>query len=513
MQRFLERHREQVVGVLSGFDRVLFRGTLRSLAYAAGFDKFLTAHGVLYKDFGKFAERLSMRVKAHAKQIAEQHGRPWIYLQSSSASKEDVARRVMQRDGIQQGLVCVLRCVEPCQSFEIRKNREHKQLELVPATRKCLFLYFYFVDREFGLMHVRLQTWLPMPIQVCLNGREYLACRLDRAGIRYEKRDNCFVRIDDVPRAQQMLNDLEQRNWAAFLNAFARRLNPWLSRDNPLNLHGYYWTIRESEYATDVMFQSPAALARIYPSLVQHAMCHLNCQDVMRFLGRRTNSRFNGEATSDVKHRIEGVRIKHWVEENSIKMYDKQGSVLRVETTMNNPRRFKVRRAATRHGERCTAWIPLRKSIADLRRRAEISRAANERYFEALGVVGESSPTRHLIDPVSRRITRDGRPYRALRPVDADEAKLFAVLLDARFLVQGFRNKEVRARLFPKVGNDPQSRKKASGRITRSLRLLRAHGLIRKVSTTSYYRVTPAGQNLMTTALKLRDLNLATLAA
>ena len=513
MQRFLERHKEQVVGVLSGFDRVLFRGTLRSLEYAKGFDNFLMAHGVLYKDFKKFAERLTNRIKEHARRFAEQHGRPWIYLQSSSESKEDVARRVMQRDGIKQGLVCVLRCVEPCQSFEVRRNREHKQLELAPARRKCLFLYFYFVDREFGLMHVRLQTWLPMPIQVCLNGREYLARRLDRAGIGYEKRDNCFLRIDDVPRAQQMLNDLEQRNWAAFLNAFARRLNPWLNRDNPLNLYGYYWTLRESEYATDVMFQSPAALARIYPGLVRHALSHFNCQDVMRFLGRRTNSRFNGEASSNVKHRPEGVRIKHWVEENSIKMYDKQGSVLRVETTMNNPRRFKVRRAATRQGEHCTAWIPLRKSIADLRRRVEICRAANERYFEALGVVGESSPTRHLIDPVSRRITRNGRPYRALRPVDPEEAKLFAVLLDGRFLVQGFRNKDLRARLVPRAGNDPQSRKKASARITRSLRLLRAHGLIRKVSATSYYRVTPAGQNLMTTALKLRDLDLATLAA
>ena len=513
MQRFLQRHKEQVVGVLSGFDRILFRGTLRSLEYAQGFENFLMAHSVLYRDFGKFAERLSHRVKQHAKQFAERLGRPLIYLQSSSISKEEVACRVLQRDGIEQGLVCVLSCVEPCQSFHIRRNREHKQLELAPAKRKCLFLYFYFVDREFGLMHVRLQTWLPMPIQVCLNGREYLARRLDRAGIGYEKRDNCFVRIDDLARAQQMLDDLEQRNWAAFLNAFARRLNPWLSRDNPLNLHGYYWTIRESEYATDVMFQSPAALAQLYPRLVRHALSHFTCQDVMRFLGRRTNRRFNGEATSSLKHRFEGVRIKHWVEENSIKMYDKQGSVLRVETTMNNPRRFKVRRAATRHGERCTAWIPLRKSIADLRRRVEICRAANERYFEALGVVGESSPTRHLIDPVSRRITRDGRPYRALRPVDPEEAKLFAALLDARFLMQGFRNKDLRARLLPRAGNDPQSRKKASAKITRSLRLLRAHGLIRKVSTTSYYRVTRAGHDLMTTGLNMRELNVAILAA
>lgn len=513
MQSFVGRHREQIVGVLSGFDRVLFRGTIRSIEYLKGFDTFLSVHRVLYKDFAAFVERLSDRVKSHAKAFAKRYGRPLIYLESAAVSKEAEACRIAKEDGIQQGLVCVLSCVELCRSFALRKNRETKHLELVSATRKCTFLYFYFMDREFGLMHVRLQTWLPMPIQVCINGREYLARRLDRAGMGYEKRDNCFTRIDDVPRAQQMLDDLEKRDWVAFLNAFARRLNPWMSGDNPLDLRGYYWTIRESEYATDIMFANRQALANVYPALVRHALAHFTCQDVMRFLGRRTNIRFNGEASTNVKQRVDGIRIKHWVEENSIKMYDKEGSVLRVETTMNNPRRFKVRREATRKGERCTAWLPLRKSVADLRRRVEICRAANERYFEALGVVGESSPTRHLTDPVSRRVTRGGRPYRALRPIDPDEARMFSALLDARFLIQGFRNRDLRRRLKPGADRDPFTRKQASGQISRYLRLLRAHGLIRKVSKTTYYRVTALGQKLMTTALAMRDLNLLNLAA
>ena len=150
-------------------------------------------------------------------------------------------------------------------------------------------------------MPVRLQTLLPMSTQVCLNGREYLARRLDKAGIGYEKHGNCFTRIDDLPRAQRMMDDLERRNWAHFLNAFARRLNPWLDGRNGLEMRGYYWTIRESEYATDVMFRDTETLGRIYPSLVRHAVAHFDCQDVMRFLGRRTNARFNGEATSNVK--------------------------------------------------------------------------------------------------------------------------------------------------------------------------------------------------------------------
>jgi hypothetical protein len=513
MQTFLQRHQAEIVGVLSGFDRVRFGGTLRSLSYLNGFDAFLATKGVLYKDFATFVERVSDRIKEHAHAFAQRHGRPLVYLPSSSQSKEEVASEIAQRDGIQQGLVCVLSCVEPCCTYSICRDRETKHLKLVPARRKCLFLYFYFLDREFGLMHVRLQTWLPMSMQVCLNGREYLARRLARAGIGYRQEDNCFTWIEDLPRAQQMLNDLEKRNWAAFLDALAGRLNPWMRGPDALDLRGYYWTINESEYATDVMFSSPQALARVYPSLIRHAVECFSCRDVLRFLGRGGNGRFAGPASSNLKHRAEGVRVKHWVDENSIKMYDKKGSVLRVETTINNPRRFKVRRAGTRNGERATVWLPMRKSIADLRRRVEVSRAANERYFEALGVVGDSSPTRSLTDPVSRRIVKNGRPYRALRPIDPEEAKLFELLVDGKFLIQGFRNRDLRERLLPRIEPCPRERRRASARISRTLRLLRAHGLIRKVSTTSYYRVTSHGQHLMTTALRLRNLNLNALVA
>ncbi|MCL4854752.1 MAG: hypothetical protein KJZ78_25610, partial [Bryobacteraceae bacterium] len=294
MQSFLDRHRAEIAGVLSGFDRLRFAGTFRSMSFLKGFDRFLGAHGVLYKDFSKFVQRVSDRVKAHAQAYAERHQRPLIYLESSSTSKEDLAKRIAARDGIEQGLVCVLSCVEPCRTFALNRNRQTKRLELAQAQRKCLHLYFYYLDREFGLMHVRLQTWLPLTMHVCLNGREYLARRLKRAGIGHEQRDNCFTRIDDLPRAQAMLDDLEKRDWNAFLNALARRLNPWLNGKDSLDTRGYYWTLRESEYATDVMFRSSQELARVYPDLVHHAITHFDCKNVLKFLGRGGNGRFYG---------------------------------------------------------------------------------------------------------------------------------------------------------------------------------------------------------------------------
>lgn len=513
MSAFVQRHQSEVIGVLSGFDRLLFRGTLRSIAYGAGVDRFLGAMRVRYKDFAVFAEGLSEQLKRHAESLAHAAQRPFLYLQSSRGSKEEIACRIAERDHLTQGLVCILRSVEPCLSFSIRRD-ERGQFRFQSQERKCLHLYFYYLDREFGLMHVRLATWLPFGIQVCLNGREYLARRMQRAGIGFEQRDNCFIRIDDVPRAQEMMQALETRRWDRLLTAWARRVNPLLARSSGLDLHGYYWSIRESEYATDVMFRDAAALRRIYPALTDHAIKCFRCQDVLRFLGRRTSAgRFAGEASSSLRERVEGVRIKHWAEENSIKMYDKQGSVLRIETTLNNVRRFKVRRMTVWNGIRRMRWIPMRFGLADLDRRVEISRAANERYLQALAVVQKPTPARELLDTVSRRVRKDDRPYRALHPVSPQDAAIFRAVMRGQFLVRGFTNRELRQSLEPSATLPAPDARRYSSRITRLLRLLRAHGLIRKVSGTRYYRVTPKGHSTMTAALRLRDADVTKLVA
>jgi hypothetical protein len=509
VQQFLDQNREQIVGVLEGYDRLLFRGSLQSISYTQGLDKFLGAHGIRYTEFGSFAEGLTKRLLDHAEQIAQAAGRPNEYLASPSIRKDQKVNQMAEKDGVTDGLICVLRCVEPCKSYSIRRLATGK-IDFVRRESRCTYLYFYYMDRQFGLMHIRMQTWLPFDIQVCLNGREYLARQMKQSGIGYEQRENCFVRIDDLPKAQELMRQLEERNWAPMLSSMARHVNPLVKE---LNLWSYYWSVRESEYATDVMFKDQQSLDRLYPALVDHAIGQFSSQDTMRFLGRRTSSRFNGEASTNIRRRAEGIRIKHWLEENSIKMYNKQGSVLRIETTLNNVRQFKVRRCRLRSGRREMCWIPMRKGIVDLPRRTDIGRAANGRYLEALGVVGVPSPTRQLLDPVSRRIVRKRRPYRALRPVSVEETQIFQIVMDGRYQLRGFKNADIRCRLKMDQTDDPVLRRRQSGRSTRWLRLLRAHGLIGKVSGTRYYRVTARGQHVMSTALRLREIDVSRLAA
>lgn len=514
MNKFIAAHEADVMGVLEGFDRVVFRGTQSSICYPQAMGAFIGSLGVLYKDYGRFAQSLSDRLKAHAQAVAEQSGRPFEYVASPSASKEQIARKIMQRDGIKEGLICVLSCVEPCRTISIRRERSTRRLELVKQERRCLHVYFYYLDPTFGLMHVRLQTWLPMPIQVCINGREYLARRMKRAGIGFEQRENCFVRIDDLPRAQKMLQDLERLNWPRVLDRFARQANPLLLRGSRPGLRSYYWTIRESEYATDVMFKDARRLRAVYPRLVDHAMKHMDSREVMRFLGRRSNSRFNGEVTSDIQVRSEGMRIKHRVEENSIKMYDKQGSVLRIETTLNNPKRLRVWRKVKRKGRSKMAWVAMRKGVADTRRRVASCRAANHRYLQALACVpGPTQPAHRTLDRVSDRVQSRNRWYRALRPIAPDDAPILAAIASGSFVLSGFSNRQLRQKLQMPEPDDASERRRQASSLSRRLALLRAHGLIAAIPKTRRWRVTERGRNVIIVSQRVRETDVAALAA
>ena len=512
MERFLTRHSDRITATLSGFDRLRFRGSLRSISYLKGLDIFLSTQRVLLKDFGRYVEGLSDTVKAHAERLAAAAGRPLEFLPSSRISKEDRARAIAQRDGVTTGLICILSCVESCRTYGVRKDRRSHHLVLTPQERKCLHLYFYLQDPEFGLMHIRLQTWVPFTLQICVNGREWLARQLAARGIGHQQVDNALIAIDDPARAQALLDTLGTRAWSPVLSAWARRVNPLIARFRRAGLRPYYWSLDESEFATDVLFRDQAALHQLYPALTQHAISRFGSEDVLRFLGRRPQAGFTGEVRT-LFGRVEGVRVKHWVEENSIKMYDKHGCILRVEPTLNNPRRYNVRRTVTRHGHRARTWCRLRKGVADVARRVEVSRAANARYLDALSVVGEPSPSYRLLDSVSQPVVHRGRRYRPLRPISPQEAPLLRAILRGEHSTQGFRNADLRRHLYPEAERDPVARRHAANRVSRLIRLLRAHRLVHKTAHTRYYRVSPRGHQVMSTALIFRDHELALLAA
>jgi hypothetical protein len=505
VEQFIARYRDRIIGVLSGFDRLVFRGTLRSISYVAGMMSLLWRLQVLLKDFGRWAEGMTERLKRAVLAEAERAHRPVVYLPSSGTDKEAVARKIAERDGVREGLIAVLSSVEPCWSFDVYRNRQTRRLELVRRPRKCLFLYRYSVHPVFGFLYARIQTWLPFPIQIGMNGREWLSRQMDRAGIAYDRHENCFPRIDDVRRAQQLMDRQLRVSWPTVLAGLARELNPAhdeLFRTSPT---AYYWSVYQSEWATDVMFKNAASLAAIYPALVHHAITGFSSRDVLRFLGRRVRTDFAGEVVSDFRGRPEGVRIKHRVDDNSLKLYDKAGSILRPEVTMNDPSDFKVFRCkeGNPHGPR--TWRPLRRGVADLHRRTQICQAINERYLAALSAVPTSTPIADLLGTVCRPAQWHQHRVRALRPWAPQDLQLLQLVGRGEFLIRGLRNRDLRQLLFPGAHPSTLQRRHAA-QATRLLRLLRAHGLLKKIPTTHRYLVTPKGRALIDALLRLQRL-------
>jgi hypothetical protein len=442
-------------------------------------------------------------VKEAALATAEKRGRPVRYLESSSIVKEDLARGLLLEHPLEKpGLVCALKVVEPCMSFEYHRSPDPRERGLKLRPRKCLHVYQYVVHPHFGFMNARIQTWFPFNIQICLNGREWLARLLDRRSADYRRVDNCFTWLANPTLAQRLMDEQLKTDWPAALTAIARALNPLHEEIFASWPMDYYWSAYQTEWATDVVFQDPKSLAAIYPALVRHAMHHFQSPDVMRFLGRKVHGNFTGELTTSFKDRPEGVRVKHWVRGNSVKMYDKAGSILRVETTIARTNDFKVLRPANDATDNELAWRPLRKGVADLHRRAEISQRSNERYLDALAAVDDTTPCAHLFDAVSRPVVDDGRRFRALRIGDAEDLALLQAISRGEFATAGFRNREVRALLHPRAATlPPVDQRRLSAKIGRKLRLLRAHGLIKVISKTRRYQLTERGR-LLTAALR-----------
>jgi len=525
MDEFIARHRDKITGTLSGFDRLVLRGTLRALTYPDAMRHYLYVNDVLLKDFGAHVKQVSQKLKEASERRARQLGRPVEYLTSSQVSKEDIARKIVDKDGVGEGLVCVLSCVEPCQTFDIYRNREAKKLELIRRQRKCVFVYHYWIDPKFGFMSARIQTWFPFSIQICLNGREWLARQMDGKGIKYAAADNCFPWIEDWAKAQRLMDQQRRTQWPKVLNPIARQLNPVHGEIFARYPMSYYWSAYQSEWAIDVVFRKAAELQRLYPRLVHHGMTTFGSTDVMRYLGKRTRlngqlpANFHGEVMSNLKEREEGIRIKHFVNGNSVKLYDKAftpaGSVLRAETTIQNVKDFRVYRAKEGDPEGPKSFRVMRRGIADIHRREEVSEKAAKRYLDGFADVDDDTILEELIARLQKHATWGGHRVRALRPF-ADDRPLLAAVTRGEFTVNGFRNRDLQALFFSSAAKTPREARRRSAWITRQLRLLRAHGLIKKIAGTHRYQLTAAGRKAnvaILTALRSTVAQLTQLAA
>lgn len=520
MQQFIAKLGRRIEGVLCGFDRVLFRGELRALYIPGegGMRQYLKASKVLLKDLGEHVQQVSQRLKKASLAAALELGRVVQYV-APSADKAAVARRIAQEQGIQSGLICILTSVEPCQSFRTVGNRKLQQLELRLERRQCLHLYHYWMDPVWGFMNARIQTWFPFRIQVCINGREWLARQMEAAGVKYMRQDNCFPWIEDFAQAQRLMDMQVRHNWTQRLQGIAEQLNPIHAEIFRHYRVNYYWTVQESEWAIDLRFPRQEDLRRLYPLLLQHGITTFASPDVLRFLGKRVPmdgqipAGYEGEFFADVKQRVEGTRIKHYIDGNSVKLYDKAftsvGSILRAETTLNRVDAFKVYRPKAGGGKETLAWRGMRRGVADLHARTELSHKAAGRYLNALASLDDSTRLYELTESLEQPTRWKQKRVRGMRVFGEDRVLLEAISR-GEFNLNGFRNRNLREQLYGH-SNSPDQIRRWAGRISRKLRLLRAHKLIKKLPRAHRYALTEFGRLAITAILAARQATVSRL--
>jgi hypothetical protein len=513
MQRFLQRFAVLVAGVLFGFDRLVFKGKLCPLYSPEGMNCLLSANYVAHKEFKEYAAAVTAQVVQAAGVPQAKAKGYYRYLNSSKIDKEQVAREFAAARRVKTGLVCVLQCVEPCWTFDWVTKSGPSTIRGEPG--KCSHVYHYYLHPTFGWMYVRLQTWFPFEIQVGFNGREWLARQMDRDHLRYARHDNKFLWVRDWQRAQQLLDEQLQTDWQCELDALQQQVHPLHPEHLGRMPVKYNWTVFQSEWATDIAFRRQEDLEPWFERWLRQAMLSYDHCDILGFFGHAPAMYRKGRTRieTSVRSTFEGRRIKHFVGVNSLKLYH-EANVLRAETTINKAEVIRVERPPADNPEGPVARRAMRRSVADLPRRAAYCQTVNDRYVEALADTAETRTLRELAEPLTRRVpeprrgsSRAVRHVRGLNPLAAADAALLTAISDPKWLIAGVRNRDLVAVLYPAASADPTECRRRSARVTRLLRLLRGHGLLEKIAGTHRYEVGADARTRIQALLACRNAN------
>jgi hypothetical protein len=480
-QSLTERYDERIAGVLSCYDRLVITGTLPGICYADGMTRYLNSKGIRIFDYPEFAKTLRDRVRDGAASLAAKAGVTIEHIGKAHVRKEEVVARVLAQRGDHPGLVHIISAMETCDAYQPWHDKQTHKSFVRPDSGKCLHYYFYFMDAWFGLIYLRVPTWAPFRLQFYCNGHSWLARRLSAEAIGYTMADNAFTRIDDWGRAQELADSLSPDRLHRTLDRYAERCCPV----SEVFGQSYHWSLMQVEYATDLVFRSSSTLGPLYEQLVRQSVLSVKAEQVASFLGRLITPLLAQEIGSQFSTRIEGTCIKHRFGKCSIKMYDKHGIVLRIETTANDVSFFKHhRKVEHRKGPPTRALAPVKKSIYSLIDLREILLGCNRRYLAHLSALDDFSAGVRALARLTKPRDVDGRTVKGINFFEPGDSALLHALQDPRVNIAGIR----RGDLLPALEMFSPTR------LSRQLRRLLDIGVIKRVTGTYRYYLTKAGR-------------------
>jgi len=493
MLELIKRFGDKVIGVLSCFDRVVLMGTIPEIRYAGAMAKKLRSLGIRLFDFTQWAKPLREEVRNNAERIARESGLKIHHLRFTKRRKDAIIKEIIKERGCHPGLVHIFSAMESCRTYKPWHDKTRGETILKPSSGRCLHYYFYFIDNLLGLCYLRVPTWAPFRLQFYFNGHNLLANQLSKSNIDFTLLDNVFTDISNFKRAQSKADRFPVRSIKNVLRRYAREFCPVVRHFSS----SYDWSIMQAEYATDIIFRDRSDLSLFYERIVRTAIHAVKPKNIATFLGRKLTGNYEGEMGTKFNVRVEGSRILHHMGPVSIKMYDKLGIVLRVETTINDVSFFKhYRRVEHRDGTWEMKNAPMKKTIFSLPDLMKLAMDANRRYLDFLSTLDDPSEGYQHLERISCRVRDGDRSYRGFNLFDGIDLDLFEAVAQGEWMISGFRNRNIRD-LLPR---------KNSGQIGRMLKRLHTHKLIKKVGKTYKYYLTDLGKRAVAAALVVREL-------
>jgi hypothetical protein len=493
MELLTQRYSEKISGTLSCYDRIVITGTLPVLSNAGHLTAYMYQNNIRIFDYAKFAEPYRDELKQNAQRIAEAAGLEIAFIRSSGVRKEAVIEGIIKKRGTHPGLVHIISVMEACTSYKPWHDKVTHKTFLKYDQGKCLTYYFYFIDELLGLCYVRVPTWLPFKLQIFFNGHAWLSNELTKKNISHQMIDNAFITIDHWDKAQKISNNLSIEKLHEKLKAFAAKYCPV----HKMFKQQYHWSIMQCEYATDIVFKKQEDLKPLYEQLIAKAIHSVKPENIITFFGKKIHGKYEGEVGNNYQVRIEGSRIKHSMGKASIKMYDKFAHILRIETTVNDVTFFKhYREVIHRDGSTTQKEASMKKNIYSLKPLREIMVSSNNRYLEFISAIDDNTIGHKKLEKATEPKTVEDRNYKGLNFFGKADKKIMLTLARGEFNIYGFRCKDLIKHLVHY----------SSDQLSRLLKRLRVHGIIKKIRKSYKYYLTSFGKEIITCSQKVINM-------